>query len=90
LSLILRQNASDVVYDRTNDTLYPTNGRNLYSGYQTTMSYDSTLNAVVTNDNTSDVVMTNPLYLATINNLGSPVTKSAAQTMKVTYTLTAN
>lgn len=30
----------------------------------------------------------NPLYLATINNLGSPVTKTAAQTMKVTYTLT--
>jgi len=90
LSLILRQNASDVVYDRTNDTLYPTNGRNLYSGYQTTMSYDSTLNAAVTNDNASDLVMTNPLYLATINNLGSPVTKSAAQTMKVTYTLTAN
>lgn len=30
----------------------------------------------------------NPLYLATINNLQSPVTKTAAQTMKVTYTLT--
>lgn len=30
----------------------------------------------------------NPLYLATINNLSSAVTKTAAQTMKVTYTLT--
>jgi len=30
----------------------------------------------------------NPLYLATVNNLQSPVTKTAAQTMKVTYTLT--
>ena len=30
----------------------------------------------------------NPFYLATINNLSSPVTKTAAQTMKVTYTLT--
>ena len=30
----------------------------------------------------------NPLYLATINNLQSPVTKTAAQTMKITYTLT--
>lgn len=29
-----------------------------------------------------------PLYLATINNLQAPVTKTAAQTMKVTYTLT--
>lgn len=33
-------------------------------------------------------VSKNPLYLATINNLQSPVTKTAAQTMKVTYTLT--
>ncbi len=33
-------------------------------------------------------VVRNPLYLATINNLGTPVTKTAAQTMKVTYTLT--
>lgn len=30
----------------------------------------------------------NPLYLATINNLESPVTKMSTQTMKVTYTLT--
>ena len=30
----------------------------------------------------------NPLYLATINNLQTAVTKTAAQTMKVTYTLT--
>ena len=30
----------------------------------------------------------NPLYLATVNNLSSPVTKNNTQTMKVTYTLT--
>lgn len=30
----------------------------------------------------------NPLYLATVNNLDSPVTKTAEQTMKITYTLT--
>ena len=30
----------------------------------------------------------NPMYLATINNLDSYVTKTASQTMKVTYTLT--
>ena len=30
----------------------------------------------------------NPLYLATINNLDSPVTKDSTQTMKVIYTLT--
>lgn len=33
-------------------------------------------------------VIRNPLYLATINNLDSAVTKTSAQTMKVTYTLT--
>lgn len=33
-------------------------------------------------------VYRNPLYLATVNNLDSSVTKTAAQTMKVTYTLT--
>ena len=33
-------------------------------------------------------VAQNPLYLATINNLDSYVTKTANQTMKVTYTLT--
>jgi len=36
----------------------------------------------------SSNIFANPLYLATINNLQSPVTKTAAQTMKVTYTLT--
>ena len=29
-----------------------------------------------------------PMFLTTINNLQSPVTKTGAQTMKVTYTLT--
>lgn len=30
----------------------------------------------------------NPFYLGTINNLGTPVTKTADKTMKITYTLT--
>lgn len=30
----------------------------------------------------------NPLYLATINNLETPITKTAEQTMKITYTVT--
>ena len=30
----------------------------------------------------------NPLYFGTINNLGTPVTKTADKTMKITYTLT--
>lgn len=36
----------------------------------------------------SSYIAQNPMYLATINNLDSYVTKTAAQTMKVTYTLT--
>jgi len=33
-------------------------------------------------------VVVNPYYLATINNLSSPITKTADKTMKITYTLT--
>lgn len=44
--------------------------------------------ARIANNNYQAYVAKNPLYLATINNLQSPVTKTAAQTMKVTYTLT--
>lgn len=33
-------------------------------------------------------VMRLPLYLATVNNLDEPVTKTNAQTMKVTYVVT--
>lgn len=36
----------------------------------------------------NNYIAQNPFYLATINNLDSYVTKTAAQTMKVTYTLT--
>ena len=39
-------------------------------------------------DATSLKLWRNPLYLATINNLPETITKTAAQTMKVTYTLT--
>ena len=36
----------------------------------------------------NNYIAQNPFYLATINNLDSYVTKTANQTMKVTYTLT--
>ena len=39
-------------------------------------------------DKNSSYIAQNPIYLATINNLDSYVTKTANQTMKVTYTLT--
>lgn len=37
--------------------------------------------------NLSGGIYKNPLILSTINNLDTPVTKTAAQTMKITYTL---
>lgn len=43
----------------------------------------------VTGTDPSVYMLKNTYYLATINNLSSPVTKTSAQTMKVTYTLTA-
>lgn len=50
--------------------------------------YCSVQDAFINLDNSNAFMYKNPLYLATINNLQSPVTKTAAQTMKVTYTLT--
>ena len=51
---------------------------------------DGVLKSIVRLNNSSyqGYAARNPLYLATINNLQSYVTKTAAQTMKVTYTLT--
>lgn len=86
--------SNDIVYmfDTVNGTVYPTN------------AYASTFIAMITNTSLGDGILGrldsqptesrtrgfyhNPLYLATINNLDSYVTKTANQTMKVTYTLT--
>lgn len=69
---------SNRIYDKTNDTLYEYNG-SFPSYYQ----YNPELDAMVYSG-----CYKNPLILATINNLDTPVTKTAAQTMKITYTLT--
>ena len=78
------------VYDRTNDTIYPINMGWTFSysagRYHT---YEETANVFVHRGYSDTIgLIPHPLYLATINNLNSPVTKTAAQTMKVTYTLT--
>lgn len=76
------------IYDPVNDTFLVTNGE-LESNNRTTAVYhDDLLNAITYGHRYSCYKYNNPLYLATINNLSSPVTKTAAQTMKVTYTLT--
>lgn len=75
-----------------------TNG--IIRGYATSTNfysvcYDPVLKAIIRNGNgKSDSsidrchAFKNPLYLATVNNLDTPVTKNNTQTMKVTYTLT--
>ena len=78
-------------YDTVNDTFYPTNASGVYgmcSGGVTPLFYDSVTDCIWNSRRFDIVAVNNPLYLATINNLQSPVTKTAAQTMKVTYTLT--
>lgn len=75
-------------YDPDNGTVYPTNGQ-IYTDYLSIPpTYNIYSNVMSYNTRYGVFVFTNPLYLATINNLSSPVTKTAAQTMKVTYTLT--
>jgi hypothetical protein len=70
----------NIIWDKENDTLYPSNG--LARGY----SYNEHTDTLEMTDGT-DRLIKNPLILATINNLDTPVTKTAAQTMKITYTL---
>lgn len=50
--------------------------------------YHDVLFMAKNNINKTTAAFKSPLYLATINNLNSPVTKDNTQTMKVTYTLT--
>lgn len=74
--------SGSVVWDSVANTIKIIN-----LSYNNICTYIPSMNCLygVGNDNTS--IFSHPLYLATINNI-QPVTKTAAQTMKVTYTLT--
>ena len=81
-------NSAIVVFDGTNDR--PTNGKFTDELPMYNSDYDAFF-AGTAGDITMSVAVRpykNPLYLATINNLDSPVTKDSTQTMKVIYTLT--
>ena len=82
---ILNANSKMMIVDLTNNTLLPIDANN---AYRYTNAPNGAFQGVVAGNNTRPYVIPNPLYLATINNLDSPVTKNASQTMKVTYTLT--
>ena len=80
------------LYDIVSDTIYKMNlQENSSSGRQygrMTQLRSVDGHILKSQMRSREYVGRNPLYLATINNLQNPVTKTAAQTMKVTYTLT--
>lgn len=97
LTLIYHGNGGDgvrnthYIYDSATGACRPINTQFIGTDPEADSSgdyYDIYLNALCRNLNGRVYPYNNPLYLATINNLSSPVTKTAAQTMKVTYTLT--
>ena len=78
----------EYIYDTTTGACRPTNGVAQTSPTnRAVLGYDSASDSLVYSE-ANPLLYKSPLYLATINNLQSPVTKTAAQTMKVTYTLT--
>lgn len=83
------------VFDNSRNTTYIFNSermdlRNInyvyYSSYDSARHFYSGENGDMYNY--SKGFSRNPFYLGTINNLGTPVTKTADKTMKITYTLT--
>lgn len=66
------------IADMASGNAYPANTSNI------NLWQSADLGAMTDNSH----IYKNPLILATINNLDTPVTKTATQTMKITYTLT--
>lgn len=82
------ESGAEYIYDTVNETCYPTNGNEQIEDESSyVLDYIPSLDAIAYGT-TQVYLYKNPLYLATINNLQTEVTKTAAQTMKVTYTLT--
>lgn len=77
------------IRDLVNDTDFVTNSAAMWTYMTGYLPYDDNRFLRVSRDNLPyKNIRRNPLYLATINNLDEPVTKTAQQTMKVTYTVT--
>ena len=72
------QNPKSYIIDKVANTALICNALNTNN-----LRYNDNIDALSINSG----AYKNPLILATINNLDSPVTKTAAQTMKITYTL---
>lgn len=79
-------NSAQAIVDLENDTSYPIN-----ASVNSSLVFKKIQGNRMLQMNMSSAGMQiyrNPLYLATINNLDSVVTKTADKTMKVTYTIT--
>ena len=78
------------VFDDQNVTAYPTNG-GLYPVTNTLLSpfiWDEENESLIFSMTNGVSSVNNPMYLATINNLSAPVTKTTELAMSVEYTLT--
>lgn len=97
ISISMNGSTKLAIIDMTNETIKPidSNGlRNSGGGYYSHSAQSTSfVNGYYQMGQTTQIGQQSPIaqmpfYLATINNLESAVTKTAAQTMKVTYTLT--
>lgn len=77
-------------YDKVKNEFFPTNMDNGWSLYfKNIVNEDFLYGAYRSANRTQNIfAVNNPLRLMTINNLDTPVEKTASKTMKVTYTIT--
>ena len=73
------------IYDVESQTCRITNGALINEYYD--YSYDPASDCIIAQTNYYNIAFKNPLYLATINNLSTPVVKEATMSMKVIYSL---
>lgn len=85
-----RDNFNTFVVDLENNTSYQSNGflPATYKNLKTLGDNKLEIDYYGNSQMNYFYLYRNPLYLATINNLDEPVTKTTTQTMKVTYTVT--
>lgn len=77
------------IYDTVTKTFYPTNGYLSFGDFYARVVpyYDTEMDTLCFYDSTYARIINSPFYLATINNLSSPVVKDSSLTMKVEYIL---
>lgn len=74
-----------IVIDLATGKIKDTNIKNMSGDYAIDIGHESVF--ATTGGNLAYSIVFNPFILCTKNNLDSPVTKTASQTMKITYTL---